>query len=106
MADEKLRTPEQVAKLVLAASIERLEYFSHCDFCRAGDCDDDGGGAIHTDDCPLYGYDMTADVERLKDWANPCVDCGDPAEDGGTRCVEDERAHRHANAADYYGDDD
>lgn len=60
-----------VAKGVLRATLDNLEYFSHCDFCRAGDVDDDGGDALHTDECPLYGYDSAVDIKRLREWANP-----------------------------------
>lgn len=67
MADEKLRPPEQVAKLVLLHAVRRLEFFSRCDFCVAGR--DDHGDNLHVEACPLFGYDMTPDLERLKAWA-------------------------------------
>lgn len=34
---------------------------ARCDFCEAGQPDDDGGDKEHDDGCPLYGYDHTRD---------------------------------------------
>lgn len=64
-----MNDPQTVAKKVLLAALANLEYFSHCDFCGAGEPDDDGGDKPHSDECPLFGFDMTVDVERLKAWA-------------------------------------
>lgn len=58
-----------IAKRVLLEAIERLEHFCRCDFCKAGECDDDGGDQDHSEECPLWGFDMTDDLERLKAWA-------------------------------------
>lgn len=60
---------QSIAKRALVELIERLAYFRVCDFCEAGECDDDGGDKSHSDECPLFGFDKTADVERLKAWA-------------------------------------
>ena len=64
-----LPEPLAVAKAVLIHAIERLRYMSECDFCRAGQAEDDGSDALHEDECPLYKFDDTADVERLLAWA-------------------------------------
>ena len=62
--------PLDVAKGVLIATIESLEVDAACLFCDAGHIvDDDGGDHLHDEACPLHGYDMTVDVERLKEWA-------------------------------------
>ena len=68
MTDRK-EEPPQVARGVLLATIEYIEYYSACPFCEAGECDDDGGDKNHTTECPLFGYDMTNDIERLREWA-------------------------------------
>lgn len=70
MADEKLRPPEQVAKLVLLDTLRYLEEHSYCRFCVAGhDPDLCGVDDNHVKTCPLFGYDMTPDLEHLKAWA-------------------------------------
>lgn len=70
MTDEKLRPPEQVAKLMLLDALRYLEDYSCCRFCVAGHdpylC---GVDDSHAEGCPLFGYDVTPDLERLKAWA-------------------------------------
>ena len=60
---------EAVAKRCVLEVIYILDYESKCPFCDSGECDDDGGDKLHDGGCPLFGFDMTVDVERLKAWA-------------------------------------
>lgn len=62
--------PQEVAKAVLLEAIRCLEDSASCHFCECGEYDwRDGTDLPHSEDCPLHGYDMTPDVERLKAWA-------------------------------------
>lgn len=63
------RRAEDVARRCLLATIAHLDYFQACPFCEAGEPDDNGGDKIHTEECPLQGYDWTDDVEALRAWA-------------------------------------
>ena len=62
-----MNDPLTVAKKVLQAALANLEHNSHCDFCEAGTSEDDDA-KLHSDECPLFGYDKTVDFERLKAW--------------------------------------
>lgn len=62
-----MRTPLAVAQDVLLAVLDRLEKTARCDFCPLNaDGDGDGDGDHHADDCPLAGFEMTVDAERLR----------------------------------------
>ena len=69
MTTRALSNPADVARGCLRAAIEHLDYFQACPFCEAGEVDDDGGDKLHTEECPLHGYDWTNDVEALRAWA-------------------------------------
>lgn len=63
------RSPADVARALVLEVIRRIEFYQTCDYCEAGQPDDDGGDKEHDEECPLYGYDHTKDVEALRAWA-------------------------------------
>ena len=69
-----------VAKLCVRDTLQHLAYYQHCPFCEAGNPDDFGGDKGHSDECALYGFDKTVDVNALKAWA---LQCGESASTAG-----------------------
>lgn len=65
--------PMTVAALCLLEAINSLEWDSECLFCDAEHDDEDVDNTQHGEECPLFRFDQTVDIEYLKAWAKAQV---------------------------------
>lgn len=57
------------AKDLAIATLEHIDYFQACPFCKAGEDDGEGADKDHEEECPLVGFAQTRDCEALRAWA-------------------------------------